>query len=171
MGELDVLEEVIIERRVGELEDWLWDIVAGSFNWDIIVFLEVDTGLLLAWVVSDTEELALNTWVGWSSNVLSLDPSSITATSRSRTTTTAAASRWASVCIAVECGVWCGCVPAWTSSTWCWPVTGTRLEVGSVCPVSSRARPVGRESVSAWKRMLAGSHFVRVVKLFVLGGK
>jgi hypothetical protein len=55
MGKLDVANEMVIQRWVGELEDWLGDIVSGSLNWDIIVFLEVDTSLLLGWVIGDTK--------------------------------------------------------------------------------------------------------------------
>jgi hypothetical protein len=57
--EFDVLEEMVIERRVGEFEDGLGDIVTRGFDWDIIVLLEVDTGLLLHWVVCYAEKLSL----------------------------------------------------------------------------------------------------------------
>jgi len=80
MCQLDVLQQMIIEGRVGEFEDRLGNIVTGSLNGDVVVLLEVDTGLLLGWVVSYAEELSLQTWVGWSSNVLPISPLSVTST-------------------------------------------------------------------------------------------
>jgi hypothetical protein len=92
MGELDILNQVVIERRVGELENWLWNIVSRSFNWDIIVLLEVDTGLLFGWVVLNTEELTLHADVGRAWNMLAITPLSITrATSRCVWSTTSSA--------------------------------------------------------------------------------
>lgn len=83
MGKVNIAEKMVVKRWVGKLQDRLWDIVTRCFDWDIIVFLEVDTGLLLGWVICDTEELALDTWVGWTRNMLAVAPLSIsTATSR-----------------------------------------------------------------------------------------
>ena len=59
MGEFDVLEKMVIERRVCKFEDRFGDIVARSFNWDIVVFFEVDTGLLLGWIICDAKKLTL----------------------------------------------------------------------------------------------------------------
>ena len=101
VGEVDVAEEMVVQGRVGELEDWLGDIVSGSLDWDIIVLLEVDTSLLLGWVVGDTEELALHTGVGWASNVLAIPPLSITTSAGRDSAATTAGSR-VSVCIGVE---------------------------------------------------------------------
>lgn len=124
VGKLDILEQVVIERRVGELEDWLWDIVSGSLDWDIIILLEVDTGLLFGWVVCNTEELALHTWVGWTRDVFAITPLSISrATSRCVWGTTGS---WVAISILIEGR--CDVVP---------PPTGRRavaagLEVGSI---------------------------------------
>jgi hypothetical protein len=101
VGEVNVAEEMVVQGRVGELEDWLGDIVSGSLHWDIIVLLEVDTSLLLGWVVGDTEELALHTGVGWASNVLSIPPLSVTTSAGGDSAATTAGSR-VSVCIGVE---------------------------------------------------------------------
>lgn len=152
MCELDVLEEMIIERRIGEFEDRLGYIVAGGFDGDIIVLLEVDTGLLLGWVVSYAEKLSLQTWVGRSSNVLSVSPLSVTsAASRGRRTTTRC---WVAICISVESRVLSGGIPAWAS---CGSSTvATRGEVGSAGPVSTTGASVTScEAVSAWGSTLA----------------
>ena len=101
VGEFDVADKMVVQGRVGELEDWLGDIVSGSLNWDIIVLLEVDTSLLLGWVVGDTEELALNTWVGWASNVLAIPPLSVTTATSGDTTAATTCSR-VTVCVGVE---------------------------------------------------------------------
>lgn len=101
MSEVNVAEEMVVQRRVGELEDWLGDIVSGSLDWDIIVLLKVDTSLLLGWVVGDTEELALHTGVGWARNVLAVPPLSITTAASGDSAAATAGSRVA-VCIGVE---------------------------------------------------------------------
>jgi hypothetical protein len=83
MSKLDILDEMVIERRVRELENWFRDIVSRSFDGDIIVFLEVDTGLLLGWVICDAEKLTLHTRIGWAWDVFAITPLSISrATSR-----------------------------------------------------------------------------------------
>ena len=154
MGKLDVLDEMVVERWVGELEDWLGHIVAGGFNWDIIVLLEVDTGLLLGWVVSYAEELSLQTWVGWSSNVLPVSPLSVTSTtSRRRRRSTARA--WVAICVSIEGRVLSNSIPAWAC---CGSGTvAARSEVGSAGPVSTTtgASVTCREAVSVWGSTLA----------------
>ena len=80
MCEFDILEEMVIEGRVGEFEDGFGDVMTGGFDWDVIVLLEVDAGLLLGWVVCHAEKLSLQTWVWWSSNVLPVAPLSVTGT-------------------------------------------------------------------------------------------
>jgi hypothetical protein len=78
MSKLDVAEKMIIQRRVGELGCRLWDIMSRGFNRNIIVFLEIDTGLLLGWVINDAEEFALQTGIGRTWNVLAVTPLTIT---------------------------------------------------------------------------------------------
>jgi hypothetical protein len=148
--EFDVLEEVIIERRVVEFEDRLGDIVAGGFDWDIIVLLEVDTGLLLGWVVCYAEKLSLQTWIWWSSNVLPVTPLSVTS-SASRYRSGTATGCWAAICISVESWVGSSSIPVWT----CRSTVATRGEVGSAGPVSTRARSVAGKAVSVWRSTLA----------------
>ena len=79
MSKLDVPEEMVIERRVGELEDGFGDIVSRGFDWDIVILLEVDTSLLLGWVVGYTEELTLDAGVCWTCDMLAVLPCAITA--------------------------------------------------------------------------------------------
>jgi hypothetical protein len=151
--EIDVLEEMVIERRVGELEDGFGDIVAGGFDGNIIVLLEVDAGLLLGWVVSYAEKLSLQTWVWWSSNVLPVSPLSVTSSASRRWSRTTASCRVA-ICISVESRVLPGGIPAWASCG-CSTVT-TRGEIGSAGPVSAtRASVTSCEAVSAWRSTLA----------------
>jgi hypothetical protein len=59
VSELDVFEEMVVERRVCELEDRLGDIVTRGFDGDVIILLEVDTSLLLGWVVCHAEKFSL----------------------------------------------------------------------------------------------------------------
>jgi hypothetical protein len=149
VGQLDILEQVIIERRVGELENWLRDIVSRSLDGDIIVLLEVDTGLLLGWVICNTEKLTLETRVGWTWNMLPITPLSITrATSRCvwRTTT---GSRVA-IRILVE-----GRSDAIPSSA-SWRAVAARLEIGSVGispAVGSRSTAEMKVSISRGRRV------------------
>jgi hypothetical protein len=123
MGELDVHQEMVIKGGVGELEDGLWNIMAGSLDWNIVVLLEVDTGLLLAWVIGDTEELALETGVWWSSSVLAILPCSVTrSTVGDLSTTTATTTRsWATIAVAVE-GRWSMSFPSTTASSAVWSI-------------------------------------------------
>lgn len=139
MGELNVLQQVVIKWWVSELEDGLRDIVSRGFHWDIIVFLEVNTGLLLGRIIHDTKELTLHTWIGWSRDVLSISPLSITTTASN----SGATSSWVAVRILVEAALG-GSVP--TTATRRGSAT-TGSEVRSVGPVATRARVVTWEAV------------------------
>jgi len=98
MSELDVTKEMIIQGRVGELGCGLWDVMSRGFDRDIIVLLEVDTSLLLSWVVNDTKEFTLHPGVSRAWNVLAVTPLTITtATVRCDT---------ASACSRVAIGIW-----------------------------------------------------------------
>lgn len=68
----NVANQVVIQRRVGELQDRLGDIVTRGFNGNVVVLLKVDAGMLLGGVVGSAEELALDTGVGGASDVLAL---------------------------------------------------------------------------------------------------
>jgi hypothetical protein len=143
MGELNVLQQVVIKWWVSELEDGLRDIVSRGFHWDIIVFLEVNTGLLLGRIIHDTKELTLHTWIGWSRDVFSISPLSITTTASN----SGATSSWVAVRILVEAALG-GSVP--TTATRRGSAT-TGSEVRSVGPVATRARVVTWEAVrSSW---------------------
>jgi hypothetical protein len=54
---------VVVERRVSESVGRLWDILSRSLNWDVIVLVKVDSGLLLGGIVGNTKKLALYAWV------------------------------------------------------------------------------------------------------------
>ena len=68
---------MVVERWVGERIHGFWDTLTGSLDWDVIVLLEVDAGLLLCWVVGNAEELTLDTCVCWPWDVLAVDPSAV----------------------------------------------------------------------------------------------
>jgi len=72
--ELDVGDEVVIERRVGKGGNRVGDTLTASLDGDVVVLLEVDTAVLDVGVVGDTEQLALDTRVGGSGNVLAVSP-------------------------------------------------------------------------------------------------
>jgi len=93
-GELDVCDEMVIQRRVAELGNGFGDILSRSFNGDIIVFFEVDTALLLGRVLGNAEEFTLKTWVCGSGNVFPVLPLSVSVTT---STAAAAATRRAAV--------------------------------------------------------------------------
>jgi hypothetical protein len=66
-----------IKRGGGELVNRLGNILARRLNGNVVVLLEVDARVLLRWVIGSTEELALNTRVGGSRNMLSFAPLSV----------------------------------------------------------------------------------------------
>jgi len=73
-GKLNVGNEVVIERRVGEGGDRLGDSLSGSLDGDVVVLLEVDAGLLLGRVVGDAIQLTLDAGVRWAGDVLAVSP-------------------------------------------------------------------------------------------------
>jgi hypothetical protein len=79
-GELDVAQQMLVEGRVCESGNGLGDTLARGLDRDVIVLLEVDTSLLLRGVVGYTVELALDTGVGGTGDVLAILPLSITGT-------------------------------------------------------------------------------------------
>lgn len=97
VSQLDVAAQVLVQRGGGELVDRLRDIVAGSLNGDVVVLLEVDTGVLLRRVVRGAEELALDAGVSRARDVLAVAPLSVArATGRAAVTLVATAARVAS---------------------------------------------------------------------------
>jgi len=160
MGELDVSDQMIVKRRVGEPENGLRNVGTGSLDGDIVVFLEVDTSLLLGWVICNTEKLTLDTWVGRASNVLSITPLSITATACWSTTAAAATGSWVTISIAVESLGLAVVIPSTTTSstrratgTW---ATNAWSEFRSTSPVTTWTRCFAIKAVSAWGSTLAG---------------
>jgi len=146
VSKLNVANEMVVQWWVGELEDWLWDIVSGSLDWDIVVLLEVDTSLLLGWVIGDAKELTLNTWVCWSGDVLAIFPLSITATA-SDGRASGGSSR-VPVCVGIESSRGAGILPSATTTRW---RSTTRSEGRSISPVSAWARSIGSEAVGSTK--------------------
>jgi hypothetical protein len=95
---------VLIQRGVAESQDRLRHVTARGSDRDVVVLLEVDTGVLLARVVGGAKEVTLQARVAGADDVLALNPPAFTTasgTAADATTTTAAASR-AAVGIAVE---------------------------------------------------------------------
>lgn len=128
-GEVDVGDQVVVKRRVGEGGDGLGDALTGSLNGNVVVFLEVDTHLLLAGGNAGvTEQLALDARVGGTRHVLAIDPASITGATVRASAAGAAVS--ATVVVAVET----------TTARRTAVVAATRLEVGSTTPAAAAAR-------------------------------
>ena len=103
-GQLNVGEQVGIQRRMAEGQDGLRHIMARGGDRDVVVLLEVDAGVLLARVLGGAEEVQLQAGVGGTDDVLALNPPTFTtATAAADSTTTAAsASVRATVGVAVE---------------------------------------------------------------------
>ena len=91
MGELDVSDQVLIQRRVGEVVDSLGHILAGGFDGNVVILLEVDSSVLLGWIIRRAEQLALKSRVGRPGDVLAISPLTIAgATGRIAAATAAA---------------------------------------------------------------------------------
>lgn len=65
---------MVIKRRVRERVDGFRNIVAASFDRNIVIVGEVDTGVGFGRVIWNTEEFTLDLWVWWTSNVLPVSP-------------------------------------------------------------------------------------------------
>jgi len=91
-GELNVGDQVVVQRGVGELSNGLGDVVTGGLNGNVIVVGKVDTSLLLGGVIGNTEQLTLHAGVGGTGNVLAVAPLAIArATALLSTSTTVVA--------------------------------------------------------------------------------
>jgi hypothetical protein len=106
-GELNVGDQVVVQRGVGELSNGLGDVVTGGLNGNVIVVGKVNTSLLLGGVVGNTEQLTLHAGVGGTGNVLAVAPLAIARATdlRSTTTTVVAATirgSWMSVSLGIE---------------------------------------------------------------------
>lgn len=136
MSELNVLQKVVVKRWVGKLENGLGDIVPRCFNGDVVVLLEVDTGLLLSGIIHYTEELALEARVGRAGNVFTISPLSVTAS----TSSTGACGRGVAIGVLIEATL--GPIPAaWTTTT------GSEVGGIRVGPVATRTRAIASVTV------------------------
>ena len=70
----NILQKNGVQGRVGKLEYGLGDASARGLNGDVVVLLEVDTGLLLGHIADVTEELLLEAGVATAGNVLAVAP-------------------------------------------------------------------------------------------------
>lgn len=77
VGELDVLKEVRVDGRRGELDDGLGDVGSCGLDGDVGVGIEVDAGLLLGRVADVSEELLLRAGVGRAGDVLAVLPRAV----------------------------------------------------------------------------------------------
>lgn len=114
-GELNVGNEVVVQRRVAEGKNGLGHVVTGSLNGNVIVLLEVDTSVLLGRVVGGTEELTLDAGVGRAGNVLAIAPLTIaraTVAEAAATTGTGASASVAAVRVGVEAALRTRAAPA-----------------------------------------------------------
>jgi hypothetical protein len=72
---------MIIQRRVGERSHWLRDVMAGSFDRDIVVISKVNTSVLLGWVVRHAEKFAFKASIWGPRDMLAIPPLPITGSS------------------------------------------------------------------------------------------
>jgi hypothetical protein len=134
-GELDVAQQVVVERRVCETCDGLGNTLTRGLDGDVIVLLEVDTGVLLGGVVGHAKQVALETLVGRAGNVLAVLPGAVT---RSASTSRAAA---AGLAVGVGFKVAArGTAPS-TATTW-GAIATAGSEVGCVGPATGTAAAI-----------------------------
>lgn len=78
MRQLDIAAQMFIQRGRAKLVNGLRDILTRSFDGNVVILFEVDTGVLLGRVIDgSTEKLPLDTWVGRARDVLSVPPLSV----------------------------------------------------------------------------------------------
>lgn len=75
--ESDVIQKNGIKRWAGESVDRFGDAGTGGFDGNIVVFFEIDTGVLLRWVSGVTVKLFLHTHVTAANNVLTVAPGAV----------------------------------------------------------------------------------------------
>lgn len=73
-SETDVLEEDRVQRRRGENGDGLRNVLASRLDRNVVIFFEVDTGVLLRGILSVAKELLLDAHVALSDDVLAVFP-------------------------------------------------------------------------------------------------
>jgi hypothetical protein len=74
VSELNVGNQVVIQRRVREGIDGLGDVVTRCFDGDVVVVGEVNTSALLGGIVGNTEKLTLQAGVCGTGDVLAIAP-------------------------------------------------------------------------------------------------
>lgn len=103
VGELDVLDQVVIQGRVGEGVDRLRDIVTRGLHGDVVVVGKVDASVLLGGIVGKTEQFAFETGIGRTGNVLAVTPLAISrASGRTTSTSIRTSVTWVSVSIWIK---------------------------------------------------------------------
>jgi hypothetical protein len=129
---------MVIERWVREHGDWVWHILTRGLDWYVVILVEVDASLLLAWVVGYAVQLTLDTLIGWAWNVLAVNPLAIARACRATIAgiaTTAASS--CTISLAGRNMGWVGSVAGdiglVPGATWWW-TSITRSEAGSTRP-------------------------------------
>lgn len=70
----DVLQEDRVKGRRSECRHWLWDRGACRLDGDVVIFFEVDTGVLLGRIGNVAEELFLGAHVARTNNVVAIAP-------------------------------------------------------------------------------------------------
>jgi hypothetical protein len=65
---------MLIKWRFCERSNWFRHMLARSLDWDLVVFLEVDAGLLLERVVCHTEKFSFYAWVRGTRDVFAIYP-------------------------------------------------------------------------------------------------
>jgi hypothetical protein len=78
MGKFDVANKMLVQGRGRELIDRLGRVTTRGLDWDVVVLLKVDAGLLLGGVVDNTKEFTLETRVRRARNVLAIAPLAVT---------------------------------------------------------------------------------------------
>ncbi len=63
-GQLDVAEQVVIERRIGEDCDGFGNVLTRGLDWDVIVLSKLMPVCCFARVIGHAKQFALDTWVG-----------------------------------------------------------------------------------------------------------
>lgn len=126
-GELNVREQMVIQRRVREGVNGFGDVVTGGLHGDIIIVGKVDASSLLGGVIGNTEKFALQTGVRGTGDMFAIAPLTVSRASGSTGGTALGATvTWVSVSIWVE-------GPAWT-------IRGTpvRVTIGGIARVERR---------------------------------
>lgn len=149
MSELDVPAKVLVERGSGELEHRLRDVLSRRFDRNVIVLLEVDTGVLLCGVLGvAAEQLTLNTRVGRAGNVLAIFPLAISRTAGSVTTAAATTGVTTLVAAAIASATTPAATTTTSSARWERATVTLEVDVLAVVPVvltSSVVLAVGRK--------------------------